>query len=260
MERKEYEFKASALTEGEFEGIGNAFGNLDSYGDVTLPGAFSKTLKRFKQQGVLLYQHVPSMAIGKPIECREVDEGLYLKGRISETTLGKDVLTLLRDGVIRKMSIGYNVVRAEWFETTKAFREWAKGQGMEQRIDWSTLSDWKYGIRALAEIELWETSLVTFAANDRSDVTGVKATTGLAPEGIKSLCTIRDFEDYLREAGGLSRQQSQEFISRFKAALRDAGGEGSGDDSDTDDTDTDTDTDTEAAAEAFRALLATMRS
>jgi|GEM_PF-1307083 phage prohead protease, HK97 family len=297
MERKEFEFnlKAAAadapdsgLSENEFEGIGNAFGNLDSYGDVTLPGAFQGTLKRFQAEGVLLYQHRPSMVLGKPVDAKEVQEGLYLRGRISETTLGKDVLTLLRDGVLRKMSIGYNTVRAEWFDSVEAFRKWCKTQGLTDRIHWDTLKDWKYSIRALAECNLWEVSVVTFPANTLSDVTGVKDDTDAAegvrlgalrrriailaetlPESARAArgqlenvlqmidrsgraearpANMKDFEGFLCDAGGFSRREAKVIASEGFRTLLRDAESGDSGNSDND------------VAEGLKSLLATLRA
>lgn len=47
--------------------------------------------------------------IGKLTDWRETDDGLYAEAQISETALGGDVLTLLRDGVITDVSAGVEI-------------------------------------------------------------------------------------------------------------------------------------------------------
>jgi uncharacterized protein len=177
-EYKTLTFKAAApadgedaLQEGEFEGYGAAFGNVDACGDIIEKGAFARSLAEFLKSGVLCWQHDWSEPIGKPLEAREDDQGLYLKGRVSQTARGKDALTLLRDGVVTKMSIGYEV---------EAYRVLSDEEGIallgQEAYD-AAMRDlpwWQDGIRVLTQIKLYEISLVSVPANMNAVVTGVK--------------------------------------------------------------------------------------
>lgn len=140
------EFKTTP--EGEFEGYASVFGNRDSYGDVVIPGAFTRTIANDRGRVKVLWQHDPSQPIGIPVEMREDDRGLLVKARIADTTLGRDTLALLRAGVITELSIGYDAVREEY--------------------------DNERSERKLTEIRLWEFSPVTWAANDLARITAVK--------------------------------------------------------------------------------------
>lgn len=51
--------------------------------------------------------------IGKVVEGRETDEGFEITAYISETPRGEEVLTLLRDGVLNKFSVGFIPVENE---------------------------------------------------------------------------------------------------------------------------------------------------
>lgn len=51
--------------------------------------------------------------IGKVIEGRETDEGFEITAYISETPRGEEILTLLRDGVLNKFSVGFIPVENE---------------------------------------------------------------------------------------------------------------------------------------------------
>lgn len=141
------EVKADMET-GVFEGYASVFGNKDAYGDIVVPGAFSKTLQERADRVKILWQHDTDCPIGKPTEMREDVKGLYVKGKITPTSLGKDVIMLLQDGVICEMSIGYQTVKEEWDDSTKC--------------------------NYLKEIKLYEFSLVTFPANELATVTSVK--------------------------------------------------------------------------------------
>lgn len=137
--------------QGIFSGYAAVFGNVDSGGDVIEPGAFTKTIAEGTERVKILAQHNDyDLPIGKPLELREDAHGLYIKGKISETTMGKDVKTLLRDKVLNEMSIGYDPVTFDY--------------------------DKEDGVRHLREVKLWEVSIVTWAMNPKAVVTGYKAT------------------------------------------------------------------------------------
>jgi HK97 family phage prohead protease len=185
MERKAFpgEWKADGAT-GTVEGYGAVFGNIDTYGDIILKGAFSETMGRRKVK--MLWQHDPGQPIGVWDEMREDDRGLYMKGRILPgVSKGKEAIELMSAGAIEGLSIGYRTVDAEY----------------------------KEGNRYIKEIDLWETSIVTFPANE------------MAGASIKSIQTERDLECVLIDCG-LSRKAAKAIASNGKGylALRDADG------------------------------------
>lgn len=128
------------VTDGRVvEGYASLFGQRDQGGDTVQAGAYGASLKALSAQGrrvKMLWQHDPGQPIGVWEEVREDAKGLYVKGRIlTEVERGREAAALLSAGAIDGLSIGYRTLRAE--------RD-AKGQ------------------RLLAEVELWEVSLVTF--------------------------------------------------------------------------------------------------
>ncbi|HCD7552984.1 TPA: HK97 family phage prohead protease [Citrobacter farmeri] len=183
---------------GEFEGYGSVFGVKDSYGDIVVPGAFTKSLSDWSQKGrmpAMLWQHKMSEPIGVYSEMREDDRGLYVKGRllIEGDPLAVRAHTHMKAGSLTGLSIGY--ILNEW-EYSKDKDAWL-----------------------LKEIDLWEVSPVTFPANDEARIEDVKAaiTHGETP-------TQKSIERILRDAG-LSRTQAKAFMSGGYGALiqRDAG-------------------------------------
>lgn len=148
LEIKNFSFEVKATSENEFEGYASAFGNADSYNDIVVKGAFAKTIQESKRVKVL-WQHDPHQPIGKPIAMSEDSKGLHVKAKISNTTLGKDVVQLIKDGVIDELSIGFNTIKDEW--------------------------DQKSGARLIKEVKLWEFSPVTFAANEMAGISGIKS-------------------------------------------------------------------------------------
>lgn len=151
MQHKAVLFELKQLDEeqGIFEGYAAVFGNVDDGGDVIEKGAFAATLVDDGHRVKICWQHDPREPIGKPLELREDDKGLYIKAKISLTQRGKDALALLRDGVIHELSIGYDVVKHA-------------NEG---------------SVRKLRQIKLWEVSLVTWAMNPLALVTSVKGAT-----------------------------------------------------------------------------------
>ncbi len=151
MERKIVKFECKDIDEetGIFEGYASTFTKEpDAYGDVVDKGAFTKTLKEGGKRVKILWNHNVMEPIGKPLELSEDDTGLKIKGKLSlGVQRAREVLALMKDGVITEMSIGYDTI-------TEA---------------------WEKGVRHLKEIRLWDTSPVTYAANPDATITGVKA-------------------------------------------------------------------------------------
>lgn len=135
--------------EGIFSGYGAVFSNIDSGGDIIEPGAFTKTIAEGVGRVKILSGHNETLLpIGVPVELREDAKGLYMRGKISDTALGRDVKTLIKDGVLGELSIGYDPVVFDYDES---------------------------GIRHLREVKLWEISVVTWAMNEQAVITGYKA-------------------------------------------------------------------------------------
>lgn len=151
-ERKRYrcalELK-SIDAQGRFAGYASVFNIVDSQRDIMLRGAFSKTLLSRLDNVKLLWQHQQDEPIGVFDAIFEDERGLYVEGRLLlDVQRARESYTLLKAGALKGLSIGYSPVR--------------------YHIDADT------GVRKLAEVELWEISLVTFPANTAANITVVK--------------------------------------------------------------------------------------
>lgn len=182
MEMKAFGFEFEAKEDGNgamvIEGYGSTFGNKDHGGDVVERGAFAESLKR--RMPKMLWQHNMQEVPGVWEEAYEDTNGLYLKGRFIDTTLGRDVYTQAKEGAIDKLSIGYSVMDYEQDN----------------------------GVRRLKSLNLFEVSLVTFPMNEQATVVAVKN----QPQ------TVREFEQFLRDAG-FSKAKANAIASHgFKAA------------------------------------------
>lgn len=167
-------FEIKALSKHEFEGHGAIFGNIDMGGDVVLPGAFNKSLAEHKRAGALpqmFWMHDAAQVPGIWKEMHEDGDGLFVKGELVDTQLGKEMHTLLSTKAVRGLSIGFRVIDAEF-----------DGDG----------------IRKLKEIDLWEVSLVSLAMNPLAQIEAIKSRLSASGEYVP---TTREFERILRNAG-----------------------------------------------------------
>lgn len=137
-------------------GYYSRFGNIDSDGDMLVPGAFSKTIKERGIEGSGLILHLADHrmdtdhVLGKP-KLWEVADGAMFETTISDTTKGNDILKLYRDGVINQHSFGFKTVK----------------------------NAQKSGYNEIQEVFMYEVSTVPLGANSLTPFTGFK---GLDPE------------------------------------------------------------------------------
>ena len=201
MDRMEVKFASDGVDAktGVFTGYGAVFGNLDSHGDVIVPGAFKATLADWERRGSLPAMKLmhgtainpfsgSDLPIGKWTTMREDHKGLYVEGKISGigTATGDYIYSLMNDGALDALSVGYKTIR------------FARGSGAPVK-------------RQLEELKLFEVSLLPEGSNPEARVTSVKSA-----EEIK---TIREFEDFLRDVGGYSHAAAKAIaLHGFKAS------------------------------------------
>ena len=131
---------------GIIKGYGSYFGNKDSDNDVIMKGAYKKTIAENGERVKYLYQHDMNQPIGKMTELYEDDKGLVFVAEIAKTQLGKDVVELMKSGVITENSVGIMPIQKN-----------NKGD-----------------FREITEVKLYEISAVTLAANDQAKILDVK--------------------------------------------------------------------------------------
>jgi len=131
---------------GIVKGYASYFNNKDSDSDIIRPGAYAKTIKENGHRVKYLYQHNMSQPLGKMVELVEDDKGLMFTAEIAKTTLGNDVIELMKAGVITENSVGILPMQKE------------------NKMDY----------REITEVKLYEVSAVTLAANDQAKILDVK--------------------------------------------------------------------------------------
>lgn len=194
--RLDVEVKFAGDKTGVFSGYGAIFGNVDAGGDVIEKGAFRDTLRSWQDKNKfppMLLQHGGGflggaddmLPVGKWTEMEENSKGLKVEGELFalNTERGQYIYEGLKAGALDGLSIGYKV---------KEFELGTKPGEPRRR---------------LKALDLVELSIVTFPMNDKARVANVK-----------SISTIREFEAFLRDAGGFSHAQAKAIASHgFKA-------------------------------------------
>lgn len=182
---------------GEFEGYASTFGNVDQGGDIVEPGAFIESVVKAKKDGraiPMLWQHDQREPIGIWKDIAEDNKGLYVKGHllIDADPLARRAHALLKAKALGGMSIGFRVLPG----------------GMEA-------DEKRPGVARLKKLDLREISLVTMPMNVEARVTSVKSTIhgGAMP-------TVREFEEFLRDAGGFSKTLAAAIAGKAAPHLR----------------------------------------
>lgn len=156
------------LEEGQFEAYASVFGNIDSYGDVVMPGAFADSLKEWAASGdflPVLFGHNmndPEFNIGHVISAVEDEKGLRVRAQLDlETPKGLATYRLLKGRRISQMSFAYDVLEGTW--------------GTKDGQD----------VYELRKLKVYEVSVVPIGANQETEILAVKAAAAVLVGGVK---------------------------------------------------------------------------
>lgn len=136
------------VKKGIVTGYFSSFDNMDSDGDVIRKGAFSKTINENFNRVRHLLDHDATKSVGKIMELKEDQRGLYYESKAGRHTLGRDFLLMVEDGLITEHSIGFVTI---------------KQKALDQYNE-------------ISEVKLYEgSSLQGWGANEMTPVTGMKS-------------------------------------------------------------------------------------
>lgn len=230
---------------GRFAGYASVFGGVDAYGDTIVRGAFESTLRK-NGKPKMFYNHDWHMPIGKYPVAKEDDKGLFVEGEFTPgMTLSGEVRAAMKHGTIDGLSIGGFIKKGDYEETEggRVIRRWDKlvevspvvfPADSAARIDAQSVKsmlDIESGLKQLnGAIDLHaghmdgsiDTSDESQAEMMDMMVSAYTQIAGKKPTSMKSLddlSTIRDFERFLRDAGGLSKGAAVALVARVKAIL-----------------------------------------
>ena len=167
------EIKDVDAKQGIVTGYFSAFGNVDSDGDIMMPGAFKRSIQDWGPEGKgrikHLLNHDPSQPLGKIKVLKEDDYGLYYESKIGSHALGKDYVKMIESGLIAEHSIGFKTLR-------------------EQKADMGN---------QIHEVMLFEgSSLTAWGANEATPLLGMKNFNNLE----KLQDQIKSFEKFIRNS------------------------------------------------------------
>lgn len=207
----------AAAEAGTFEAIVSVFGNLDSAGDVVMPGAFSESLAEWRATGdpiPVLWSHRmddPRMSIGKVLDIAELESGdaripdwagewlkanggLWVKGQINTGPDATDVAVaahkLLKNRLVKQFSYAYDIQDAGW--------------GTVDGRD-------AYELRKLS---LFEVSPTQIGANNLTQLLGAKAA------ALVAAAPHADPEHFRRHLAGMDVIEVRDLIDHLKVDLR----------------------------------------
>lgn len=144
---------------GTFTGYASVFGNVDSYGDKVVPGAFTESLKSFGESGSGIpcyWSHQmsdPMMCIGWTKSAVEDEHGLKVDVQLDlDNPNGAQAYKLIKAGVVGQMSFAFEI---------------------EDYADVKTEEDGSH--TELRKLKIFEVSLVQVGANQATELLDVKS-------------------------------------------------------------------------------------
>jgi HK97 family phage prohead protease len=159
--------------QGIVTGYFSAFGNVDSDGDIMMPGAFKRSIQDWgpeaKGRVKHLMNHDPSKPLGKIMELKEDNYGLYYRSKIGTHKLGQDFIKMVESDLIKEHSIGFRILR-----------EQKNAEANE-----------------IHEVMLFEgSSLTAWGANEATPIVNMKSINEIT----EYKNTIRNFEKFIRDS------------------------------------------------------------
>jgi uncharacterized protein len=178
---------------GRFSGYASVFGGVDSYGDTIIKGAFESTL-RTNGKPKMFFNHEWNMPVGKWLTAKEDDHGLFVEGELTPgLNLAAEVRAAMKHETLDGLSIGGFLKKGDFEETEggRIIRKWSN---------------------------LVEISPVVFPADSaaRVDLSSVKGGIDIL-DAIEEVQSIRELEQLLRDAAGLSKRAAAALVARVKA-------------------------------------------
>ena len=192
MENKQFQVFKVKVDAGDESMTFTAYGNVkniaDKVKDVAVDGCYQKSIEAHSKNGTMprmLWSHDPKqLPVGVIKSIEEDDHGLKFSGKLSDTTLGREIYALAKDGALDSFSIGYIVKDEEY--------------------------DRKTGINYLKEIDIKEISWVNFACNEASLLQEVKSNMEN-----NQLPTQRELKKLLQENCDMSSRQADKIAGKY---------------------------------------------
>lgn len=210
------EVKDVDTKQGIVSGYFSAFGNVDSDGDIMMPGAFKRSIQDWGPEGKgrikHLLNHDPSKPLGKIQVLKEDNYGLYYESKIGSHALGADYVKMIESGLIAEHSIGFKTLREQKANEGNQIHEVMLFEG-------SSLTAWGaneatplLGMKNMGTIEQLQDQIKSFEKFIRnSDVTD--ETIDLCMLKVKQLAEMVERMSSTKAVDETPAQQKEETIS-----------------------------------------------
>lgn len=187
-------FKALSDNSMRFTCYGNTKGNIDHALDMTMNGAYSKSIAKHKANGTMpkmLWGHNSSLPpVGVWLDMKEDSKGLFMEGEFADTPRGIELYKLAKMKAINSFSIGYNI--------------------LDEKLN----SSGRYN--ELHELHIMETSIVNFACNELSTLQTIKSR--MDETGVISKADLREV---LQSSGlDLSKREIERITSYYNPDVK----------------------------------------
>jgi len=145
--------------------------DVDSYDDIVKPEAFQNTMGSYMQKPIILLQHNLDKIIGKAVDYRIEENGLWIRVELFNDIDGN--FKSIQEGLLGAFSIGFRALK------------WNLYMKDDERM-----------IREITELRLVEVSVVAFPANENARFTLAKSLKSFFDgiQEIKSLATGLAYE------------------------------------------------------------------
>lgn len=163
------------------KGYASVFGGVDTYGDMIMPGAYTKTLQNRTRPVLMRWNHFGPI-IGKWLVMQQDERGLYVEGELTPGhSVANDAAASLKHGSVDGLSIGFYL------------RDYEQ-DGV---------------VRRLKEIELIEVSIVEEPADNLARISDVK-------NALKECVSLKEIESQIRAKFGISQAEATAIVSSVK--------------------------------------------
>lgn len=177
---------------GFVAGYASKFGGIDSYDDTIEPQAYDGVVKSGALPKMLFNHDAWSVPVGRWTSWKVDEIGLYVEGELNlELQQAQDIRKAIKFGSLDGLSVSIRMNADDFYYDADGIRHIKNVQKMR------------------------EISLCTFPADNNARIITFKTAEELA-----DLKTVRDLEDYLRDAG-VSARDAKALISTSKRILTD---------------------------------------
>lgn len=219
--------------DGSFDGYAAVFGNIDEYGTIMGRGCFDRDLGYFRDRGFVGgLNHDWDNPIGKVARATVDDRGLKVTCRFIADVAAQRCRSLVRQGICRSLSIGFDVLDREWLGDSQSVASFWTTTGYsptDQDLDRA-----RGGALVFKRVKVYEVSPVMVPGNADADITASRSASrgGLrslddhvlaARDAVEDICSrLESLAELRASAGRILAPERLAALRSFRDRLDDA--------------------------------------